>query len=93
MRQEGAGDQRHAFARHQLFGDANRLARIGAVVALHDLELLAEHAALGVDLLDRKLDALLVGIEEGRLRFVAVELADPDGVLRGGRQGRRDEGG
>ena len=71
-----------AFARDQFLGDAHRIARVGAVVARDHFELLAEHAALGVDLLDRELPALLVGIEEGRLRLVAVELADLDGALR-----------
>ena len=42
--------------------------------------LLPEHAARGIDLLDRQLHALLVGLEEGREDLVAVELADLDRV-------------
>ncbi len=92
MREERAGDDVDALAGDELVGDAHGIAGIGAVVARDDLELLAEHAALGVDLLDRELPALLVGIEEGRLRLIAVELADLDGALRqGGRgDGERD---
>ncbi len=89
VRQERAGERDHALARHQLFRRADRLARIGAVVARDDLELLAVDAAFGVDLLDRHLPTLLVGVEEGRLRFVAVELADLDGLLRQRRRGKR----
>src|SRR5262249_43913932 len=58
------------------------IAGIGAIVAGDDLDLLAEKAALGVDLLDRKLPSLLVGVEEGRHRLVAVQLADLDRLLR-----------
>ena len=80
-----------AFARDQFLGDAHRFAGIAVVVARDHLELLAEHAALGVDLFDRQFPALLVGLEEGGLRLVAVELADLDGVLR--RRRRHKAGG
>ena len=82
VRQEGPSQDVHALAGDKLVGHPDGVARIGAVVARHHFELLAEHAALGVDLLDRHFPTLLVGIEEGRLRLVAVELADLDGVLR-----------
>jgi len=61
---------------------ATRTASAGfaVVVAAHDLDLLAQNAARGVDLLDRHLPALLVGFQEGREDLVAVELADLDGV-------------
>ena len=64
------------------FGDADGIARIGAVVARDHLDLAAEHAALRIDLLDRQFPALLVWIEEGGLRLVAVEFADLDRALR-----------
>ena len=84
-------------ARDQLLGDAHRVARVAVVVARDHLELLAEHAAGGVDLLDRELPALLVRLEEGGLRLVAVDLADLDGALRAGagrrRRARRPTGG
>jgi len=80
MRQEGAGDHRHAFARYQFLGDADRFARIAAVVTDDQFNLLAVDA-LGVHFLERQLHALLVGIEEGGLRLVAVQFADLDRVL------------
>ena len=43
-----------------------------------------------VDLLDRHFPALLVRVEEGRLRLVAVQFADLDGVLRRGGGGQCD---
>ena len=88
--EESPREHRHAFARHQFLGDAHRFARIGAVVARDHLELLAEHAAFGVDLLDRHLHALLVRVEEGGHRLVAVQLADLDGLLRHRRRGETD---
>src|SRR5262249_12538908 len=42
-----------------------------------------EHAARLVDFLDGEIEAALVGLEERRLGFVAVELADLDGLLGG----------
>ena len=78
-----------ALAGHQLFGDAHRVAGIGAVVARNDFELFAEHAAGGVDLFDRQLPALPVGLEKGGLALVAVEFADLDRLLRKCRHCRR----
>ncbi len=49
-----AGDQRHAVAGH-LVGDRHRLLRVAGVVADIEIELLAEHAAGGVDVLDGQL--------------------------------------
>src|SRR5664279_4279680 len=88
MRQERAGDHDDAFARHQLFGHAHGFAGIGAVVARDHFQFLAEHAALGVDLLHRQFHALLVRVEEGGLCLITVELADFDSLLC---RRRRDE--
>src|SRR5439155_3844240 len=57
------------------------VAGIAAVVARDELELLAEHAARGVDLIDRELEPLPVWLEKRRLGLVAVELADPERLL------------
>ena len=76
------GQHGDAFARHQFLGHAYRLTRIGAVVARDQLQLLAEYAAFAVDLIERKLHAVLIRVEEGGHRFIAVELADLDGLLR-----------
>src|SRR5262249_36846139 len=84
MGEERAGDDVHALAGDELVGDAHRIARARAVVTRNHLELLAEHAALGVDVLDREFPASLIGLEERRLRLIAVELADLDRVLREG---------
>ena len=81
MREERARDDVDALAGDQLVGDAYGIARIGAVVARDDFELLAEDAARGVDLFDREFPALLVGVEERRLRLVGVEFADLDRAL------------
>ena len=82
VRQEGAGDQVDLVARHQLLRDAHGIAWIGVVVATDQLELLAVDAACRVDLVDRQFHPLLVGLEEGRLCLVAVDLADLDHALR-----------
>ena len=83
----------NAFSGRQLLGDANRVARVGAVVARDDFEFFAEHAAGAVDLINRHLPALLVGLEKGGLCLVAVEFADPDRVLRRGRHRGADDSG
>jgi len=70
-------------------GDPHGVTGIAAVVARNHFELPAEHAALGVDLLDRELHALAIGLEEGGRRLVAVELADFDRLRGGGRDQRR----
>ncbi len=95
MRQEGAGEQVHLLARHQVLGDADGVARIAAVVARDQLQRPPVDAAGVVDLLHRQLHALAVGIEEGGLGLVAVELADADRLGgRGGQgEGRQGEGG
>ena len=80
--EEGAGQQRHALARDQLVGERHGVGRLAAVVARDHLErAAAEHAAGGVDLLDRELPALLVGQREPRKARVAVDLADLDRFL------------
>ena len=81
VRKKSAGQNVDALARHQFIGDTNRIAGIRSIVARDHLELLAEHAALGIDLLDRHFPSLLVGIEKRGLRFVAIQLADLDGFL------------
>ena len=53
-----AGDQRDPGPGH-LVGDRHCLLRIAGVVADIEIELLAEHAAGGVDVLDRHLGAVL----------------------------------
>ena len=90
--EEGAGEQRHALARDQLVGERHGVRGLAAVVAREHLERpAADHAARGVDLLDRELPALLVGEREGRKARVAVDLADPDRV--GGLERQRDQAG
>ncbi|MGY4436415.1 hypothetical protein ACVWWO_008892 [Bradyrhizobium sp. F1.13.1] len=71
-------------ARHQLVGRGLRIRRLAAVVLGHDDELLAVDAAGCVDLFDRKLPALAIGLGECRQQRVAVDLADLD-VFRQGR--------
>ena len=82
MGQKCAGDQIDALAGDEVLGHAHGVTRIGTVVARNHLDLLAEQAALRVDLLDRELPTLLVRIEKGRLRLVAVHLADLDRLRR-----------
>ena len=60
-----------------LVGDRDRLLRIAGVVADLEHQLLAEHAALGVDVLDRHLGA-------------ALHLLAESGVLTGHRTGGGD---
>ncbi len=52
-----AGDQRHAICGH-LVGDGDGLLRIAGVVTDIEIELLAEHAAGGVDVVDGHLPAI-----------------------------------
>jgi len=86
VRRERAHQDVRFLPRDQLLRHAHRIARRAAVVARHHLELAAEHAALGVDLLERELPTLLVRLEEGREDLVAVQLSDLD-VLRAGAPG------
>ncbi len=53
-----AGDEGHIVAAH-LVGDGDRLLRIAGIVADIEIELLAEHATRGVDVLDGHLAAVL----------------------------------
>jgi hypothetical protein len=82
VREERTGEHIHFLARDQLFGHAHGVARVGVVVADHQLHFLAQQAARGIDLVHRQLHALLVGLQEGGLRLVAVDLADLDDTLR-----------
>ena len=59
-----SGDQRDALGGH-LVGDRHGLLRVAGVVADIEIELLAEHAAGGVDVLDGKLGAVLHLLPEG----------------------------
>src|SRR5262249_13470312 len=79
--EKSAGQNVYPFARDQLIGDTHGISRSSAVIARDHLKLLAEHTALAIDLVDRKLPALLVGIEKGGLRFITIELTDFDGGL------------
>src|SRR4029078_13706647 len=74
-----------------LFSNPNGLPRIGAAVARDYFQGLAKNPALGVDFLNRPFPTLFVGIEKRGLRFITVELADLDGVLR--RRRRHKAGG
>ena len=85
-----------ALALGQFVGDAHRFGGIAAIVARDHLKLLAQHAAGRIDLFDRELPALFVGLEEGGRDLVGGKLADLDGVLRGSRRrhgGRLNESG
>src|SRR5262249_60308105 len=82
MGEERAGDDVYALASDELVGDADGIAWARAVVTRDHLELLAGHAALGVDVLDREFPALLIGLEERCLPPIAVDLADLHRPLR-----------
>ena len=73
-----AGDEDHAVA-DQLAGQRHRLIGVAEVVADDQLDVLPEHAALGVQILDRQLGAAL------------KPLAGP-GVDAGHRRGHRQSG-
>src|SRR5690606_18354179 len=88
--EEAAGQHVDPLAREELLGHPDGIARAGTIVAGDDLELLAVDAAGRVDLLQRELPALAIGIQERGLCLVAVDLADADRVLRGGGRGCRD---
>src|SRR5207248_9294344 len=79
--QKRAGEHVEAFARGELLRDADRIPRVAAVIARDELDLLAEHAACGVDLIDGEIETLFVRLQKRRLRLVAVELADADRLL------------
>src|SRR5262249_11092460 len=81
MRQDGAAQQVYAFVEDEIVGRADRIAGIGTVVARHDLKFPPQHAAGGVDLLDREIHALAIGAHVGGHRFVAVDVSDADARL------------
>ena len=89
---ESSHQQTDVLARDQLLGHAHRVAGVAVVVARDHLDLAAEHAAGLVDLLQRELPALLVGIEEGREDLVAVQLADLDRLRLGGSSDQEHRG-
>ena len=66
--QERAGEQVDFLVVDQFAGEADRVLRPAGVVAADHLDLAAEHAAGGVDLLDRELPAVAVGQREGGRR-------------------------
>src|SRR5204863_8250384 len=83
-------------ARHQLLRVLHRLGRLALVVALEDVELLAEHAAPGVDLVDGELDTVPVRPGERRTDAAErVDLADANRRLGGAEGGgaEDDDGG
>ena len=79
--QKGAGQHVDLFTRDQLFGCAHRVTGVAVVVPGDQLDLFAIESAGGVDLVDGQLHALLVGLQKGGLRLVAVDLADLDHAL------------
>ena len=81
VRQEATGQEVHFLTRNQFLGDPYRISRVAAVVADHHLDLAPRHAAGGVDLFERQVHAFLVRVQEGRLRLVTVDLADPNRLL------------
>src|SRR5262249_62370421 len=81
---ESGGDCFSLRGGYEVVGDRDGIGWARAVVTRDHLELLAQHAALGVDVIDREFPAFLVGLEERRLRLIAVELADLDRALREG---------
>ncbi|MNU98443.1 hypothetical protein D3C71_885510 [compost metagenome] len=90
VREERAREHIDLFARHQFFGSAHGVARVGVVVADDELDLLAQHPTRCVDLIDRQLHAFLVGLQEGGLRLVAVDLANLDDILGVHHRGQRE---
>jgi hypothetical protein len=69
--------------------------RIGLVVERHDLDLLAENAALGVHLVGEKLEGLVADLADtGATAGQRVDVTDLDGFLRhrGGREQRQCHG-
>ena len=88
--EEGSREHRDAVVRDELVGRGHRVRRLAAVVLADHLELLAVDAAGRVDLVERELPALAIGLGEGGDRRVGVDLADLDRVVGdGGRAQRR----
>src|SRR5436309_2596797 len=85
---DGADQQLHVVLQDELLGLAHRRRGLGLVVLGDDLDLVAQDAALDVELLDRHLHAprlvLAVALEDAHLR---AEVADLDDLLL--RDGRR----
>jgi hypothetical protein len=74
------GHQRHAVAGH-LVGDRHRLFRIAGIVADLEIELLAQHAAGRVDVLDGHFAAVLhLGAERGVLTRDRAHHGDRDRI-------------
>jgi len=72
----------------------HRVRRLAAVVLRDDLELLAVDAARRVDLVERELPALAIGLGEGRQPRIGIDLADLDRIVgprRNAREGRGEE--
>ena len=90
--QEGAGEHIDFFARDQLFGHPHRIARVGVVVAGDEFILFTHETTGGIDLVNGQLHAFFVGLQKSRLRFVAVDLTDLDGVLGLGGHGGPSQG-
>ena len=81
-RAPGAHHHRHLVAGDQLLGDRGGFGRVALVVLDHELDLLAEHAALGVDLVGGDLGAVDdVGARRGEGAGQRLVDADLD-VLR-----------
>jgi hypothetical protein len=88
--QEAAGQQADLLGIHQLSGQANRILRPSGIVAEDGFDPPADDAAGGVDLLLRQHPGIAVGLQEGGLGGVAVDLADADRLaLRSGQARRR----
>ena len=87
------GDEDHAVA-DQLAGERHRLIGIAEVVAHDQLDLLAEHAALGVEIRDRQPGAALILLAEpGIGAGHRAGDADQDLGLRRPRAQRRNRNG
>jgi hypothetical protein len=61
--QEGAAQRVDLLVGHQFVGQPHRILGLAAVVAADHLELAAEHAAGGIDLLDGQLPAVAIGLQ------------------------------
>ena len=90
-RRQRADQELDVLAQDQVAGDAYGLVGVALGVAHDELELAAENAALGVDLLDEHLRALERRLADQRAGTGEDDrIADPDGLLRRGDAG--DEG-
>jgi len=73
-----AGQEADFLVAQELAGQADRVLRPAGVIAREQLQLAAQHAAGGVELVSRELHAVAVRQGEGGLGGVAVDLADAD---------------